>query len=846
MFGAVRFYKEDWFAALLLGSAFAAAVLIDFPALQRLELLVYDAGVRMTSRAPGATDDIVIVAIDDPSIQEIGRWPWPRDVLAATTEQLVRAKAKAIGLLVPLNEPQTDPGLDHIRSLRDYLKANPLPKNLRQTNPIARLVSDAEYRLNTDAQLAKVMQPTGPVIIPMELVPGGPSGDPAPPLPDYVRRHRLTRVTLNEDANAAPSTAARLPLEAFARRARGIGHMPLDGESGKDARRQNLVLEYAGEHYASLPLLLAARSLYVRPARVEIELGDGVRIAKVEVRTDSEMRMYPGFYPSRDGEAAFATYSFRDVRAGRVPASGFRNRIVLVGMATTGAGQQYATPLGPMNAPNVAANVVASILNQDFYERPGWSRWIEGALFGLVLLYLALVMPRLAGRRATTVSATLLVALLVAGHYLLLSERLWLKTATPALFLVSGHLLIATRRLFGAARSKREADADSAQSNRLLGLAFQGQGQLDMALDKFRALPVDDSVLELFFNLALDFERKRQFSKAVGCYDHILRHARGFRDAAERRQRAVAAERAVMLGPVAGSGTIVLDAMEKPRLGRYEVEKELGRGAMGTVYLGRDPRIGRVVAIKTIALSQFEEAERPQVRERFFREAEAAGRLNHPNIVTIYDAGEEHDLGYIAMELLEGRDLTHYVQAGKELPLEWVVDVVTQVADALDYAHRCDVVHRDIKPANIMHDEAKQSVKVTDFGIARITDSNNTRTGVIMGSPFYMSPEQLAGKPVDGRSDLFSLGVTLFELLAGIQPFRGDSMAALMYQIANEPHPDILAIRSGLPPRLKGFLDKALRKGSAERFQTGAEFRDALVASIRAKSGRSRARKAPQ
>ncbi|BAU46727.1 serine/threonine protein kinase [Sulfurifustis variabilis] len=846
MHGAARFYGKDWFAALLLGSALAAAALTDSHALRRLELLVYDAGVRMTSRVPGASEDIVIVAIDDPSIEEIGPWPWPRDVLAEATDRLVRGKAKAVGLLVPLDEPRTDRGLEHFRSLRAYLDANPLPRNLRQRRHISRLLAEAEYRLDTDAQLAKVMSPTGPVFIPMALVPGVPSGDPVPPLPEHVRRHRLTKVSLNEDTGAASSAAARLPLEVFARRARGIGHMPLDGEAGKDARSHRLVLEYAGEHYASLPLLLAARSLYVRPARVEIELGDGVRIAKVEIRTDSEMRMYPGFYPSREGEPAFAGYSFRDVRAGRVPAGAFRNKIVLVGMATTDAGRLYATPLGPMSAPEVAANVVASMLNQDYYERPDWSRWIEAALFGLVFLYLAFVMPRLAGRRATTVSATLLVALLLAGHYLLLSERLWLQTATPALFLVSGHLLLATRRLFGAARVKREADADSAQTNRLLGLAFQGQGQLDMALDKFRKLPADDSVLELFYNLALDFERKRQFSKAAGCYDHILRRAPGFRDAAERKQRAAAAERAVMLGPVAGSGTIVLDAMEKPRLGRYEVEKELGRGAMGTVYLGRDPRIGRVVAIKTIALSQFEEAERPQVRERFFREAEAAGRLNHPNIVTIYDAGEEQDLGFIAMELLEGKDLTHYVQPGKELPLEWVVDVVTQVADALDYAHRCDVVHRDIKPANIMHDDAKQSVKVTDFGIARITDSNNTRTGVIMGSPFYMSPEQLAGKPVDGRSDLFSLGVTLFELLAGVQPFRGDSMAALMYQIANEPHPDILAIRPALPPRLKSFLDKALRKDPSDRFQTGAEFRDALVAGVRVRSVRGRARRTPR
>ena len=206
------------------------------------------------------------------------------------------------------------------------------------------------------------------------------------------------------------------------------------------------------------------------------------------------------------------------------------------------------------------------------------------------------------------------------------------------------------------------------------------------------------------------------------------------------------------------------------------------------------------VAIKTLALSQeFEGDELVDARERFFREAETAGRLQHQYIVTIFDAGEEHDLAYIAMEFLKGNDLVDCCRQGQLLPVPRVLSIVARVAEALAYAHRQNVVHRDIKPANIMYEPDSDTVKVTDFGIARITDSSKTRTGLVLGTPSFMSPEQLAGKKVDGRSDLYSLGVMLFQMLTGVLPFRGDSMAELMFKISNEPAPDIRVIRQELP-----------------------------------------------
>jgi serine/threonine-protein kinase len=250
---------------------------------------------------------------------------------------------------------------------------------------------------------------------------------------------------------------------------------------------------------------------------------------------------------------------------------------------------------------------------------------------------------------------------------------------------------------------------------------------------------------------------------------------------------------------------------------------------MGSVYLGRDPKINRMVAIKTMALSQeFEANELEEVRERFFREAETAGRLHHPNIVTIFDAGEEHDLAYIAMEFLQGKDLTNNIKPDKPLDFDFILDISCKIADGLAYAHKHDVVHRDIKPANIIYHDADKSIKITDFGIARITATSKTKTGVVLGTPSYMSPEQLAGKHVDGRSDLFSFGAMLYELVSGKTPFTGDSLATLMFQIANAPTPNVRALRTDTPDALVAIIEKLLSKDPDQRYASGDDVKKDL------------------
>src|SRR5260221_5316613 len=252
---------------------------------------------------------------------------------------------------------------------------------------------------------------------------------------------------------------------------------------------------------------------------------------------------------------------------------------------------------------------------------------------------------------------------------------LWIQLMLPATLLVVGHAALTTKRYLVTERGKEMADVASAESNRMLGLAFQQQGQLDMAFDKFRKAPLNDEVMENMYALALDFERRRQFNKAESVLRYMSTYNPKFSDIEERLGRNKQLSETIILGGSAAArtnaGTMILQggAQEKPMLGRYQIEKELGKGAMGVVYGGKDPKIGRIVAIKTMALSaEFEADELADAKERFFREAEPAGRPTHPNISTIYDAGEEHDLCYIAMEFLKGKDLAPYTKQPNLLP----------------------------------------------------------------------------------------------------------------------------------------------------------------------------------
>ena len=305
----------------------------------------------------------------------------------------------------------------------------------------------------------------------------------------------------------------------------------------------------------------------------------------------------------------------------------------------------------------------------------------------------------------------------------------------------------------------------------------------------------------------------------------------------KRREASVARERSAVAQTAEPRRTVVDAQTDQPseplptQIGHYRIEKKLGRGAMGEVYLGRDSETGTLAAIKTLALSQaFAPDELADVRARFFREGETAGRLHHPDIVTILDAGEDGGLAFIAMEFVAGSDLRPFTRPDSLLPFAEVASIGARIAEALAYAHANNVVHRDVKPANVMYDRATRQLRVMDFGVARLTDSSHTRTGMVLGTPSHMSPEQLLGKKVDGRSDLYSLGVMLYQLTCGQLPFVGQSMGQLMSRIANEACPDVRVLNPQVPEALANVIERATRKDAAQRFQSADEMARALRA----------------
>jgi eukaryotic-like serine/threonine-protein kinase len=830
------FWKADWFLGLIVALALFLTSGSDM--VQSLERKAYDLGVQASSRVPSSR--VAVIAIDDQSVANIGRWPWSREVHAHMIAKLKQAGVKAIGYTSFFFEPQIDPGLAYIEKLKELYQALPA-KEQPELAGFAAVIAEADEALNSDRKLAAAIHTSGNVSLPMLFVLGEPRGNPDEPLPDYVLKNQITKVVdrvgaAGNNVFPVPTMQAAVPLADIASGAAGIGHLnALPDAADGSTRTEPLVIRYYDHYFPSLSMRLAAASLNLGPGDIELRLGEGVQLGNLSIRTDPYLQMYSYFYRDLDGRPAFALDSFYDVISDKIPADKYRDKIVLIGATAAGVGTYQVTPISPAMPPVVTlAHSVSSILEEDFFIAPTWGVWVEKLAFLVVALYLILLLPRLKAGMGFALSLGVLVILLATHFGLMASKLMWIQLMSSAVLLLVGHLLLTTKRFLVTERGKAKSDLDSAESNRMLGLAFQGQGQLDMAFDKFKKVPLDDTLMDNMYNLALDFERKRQFNKAQAVYEYMGTFNPKFRDLEQKLGRAKQMSETVMLGGGSGrtnASTLVLEGgqVEKPMLGRYQVEKELGKGAMGVVYLGKDPKIGRVVAIKTMALSQeFEADELEEVKQRFFREAETAGRLNHPNIVTIYDAGEEHDLAYIAMEFLKGKDLVPQTKAGALLPLPKVLSVVARVADALSYAHQQNVVHRDIKPANIMYDPDTDSVKVTDFGIARITDSSKTKTGMVLGTPSYMSPEQLAGQKIEGQSDLFSLGVTLYQLACGSLPFKGESMTQLMFKIANEPPIDILSVHPAIPESVVNVINRALAKNLSERYRTGEEMAQAI------------------
>ncbi len=480
----------------------------------------------------------------------------------------------------------------------------------------------------------------------------------------------------------------------------------------------------------------------------------------------------------------------------------------------------------------ILADSLSSLQAKAIYYTPAQSWWLQPALLALVVIYLLWLLPLLSKSSGLFLGAFLVMGIISVQPVLLILKGIWWPTINILLLMLIGQLVVYVYTSGQAILNNLMKQQHDAWFQ--LGHYQYEKGDYETSISSLLKCGADEGALADLYEIGLSFERKRRYDRALQVYTEISERRKNYKDIQKRIQSIIGftSTQTKVSSPTQLQKTLVRSQMELPEFGRYKIEKELGRGAMGVVYLGRDPKINRQVAIKTLDYSQFSKKELDTVKSRFFREAQAAGRLSHSNIVTVYDMGEEQDFAFIAMDYVSGVPLSDFTMADTLLPVREVYRIIQVVAQALDYAHQQSIVHRDIKPGNIMYDQNDRQVKITDFGIARITDSVKTRTGSFLGSPSYMAPEQMTGAHVDGRADIYSLGVSFYQLLTGLLPFKADSLANLAYKITNEKFRPIREARADLPASATRIVNKALQKKPDKRYASGAEMVAALKREI--------------
>ena len=789
---------------------------MNFPFFESLEKVIYEIEMRLdTPRNPGESK-VAIVNIDDESISELGQWPWPRHIIADMITILKNNGAKLIGLDMVLTQKEQNPGIKEIKKLYgEILKREKVSKLGEKGKWILAELKKIEKCLDDDRILSQAVKDSGNIILPVVGEFGKYETELVIPPESFLSNSTLKKdkITVEQHTSVNQLTT---PFDELSKSSRGLGHINLSPNRIMMGQVHIPFINFRGLIIPSMPLRLALDYLNKHPEQVIVK-GSGIKLEE-EIIPTTRGEMLMKFKGSR---RSFPYYSFVDIlNVKKVPAV-FDGKIVLIGFTARG-GADVDTPVDPhMPLVEFMANVIEDLLKGRFLKRSSVMMYVEAVILLLLGLGLSFFQPRLSYINRTAVTAGLIFLIFLTSATFFIAFDTWFKTVYIILSLVMIYGIIMGKDLLFIGRAGFSKDA--IETNRMLGISLQGQGLLDLAFEKFRKCPLDDEMRDIVYNLGLDYERKRMINKAVSIYEYINTKDGGFRDLSERIPKLKKVISSLPLGGYQGrkeEKIVVSDDMEvKPTIGRYEILMELGKGAMGTVYKGRDPKINRLLAIKTIRFSdEFEENQLEEIKDRFFSEAELAGKLSHTGIVSIFDVGEDYELTYMAMEFLDGEDLEKYCRKGSLLPIRKLLDIIAETADALEYAHSNGVIHRDIKPANIMLLKNGR-IKVTDFGIAKSMSSSKTRSGIILGTPNYMSPEQIMGRQIEARSDIFSLGVLFYQLLTGELPFKGENLNSLFYHITQARHPPPSKINPRVIKPCEQIIDKALAKNPDNRFQ---------------------------
>ncbi len=799
------------------------------PFFESLEKIIYGAEMRLNLPTSLGENRIAIVNIDDKSIEQLGQWPWPRSIIAEMVKILKSNGAKTVALDFIFRQKEQNVGLQEIQKLSDEIKQTLERDDAQENGPsnywILERLERIESKLDNDKQLCEAVKACGNVVMPVV-------GRFAPydtefvvPTTSFIFENAIpiSRITPGL-RNYLSVDRLITPYPELSKNCASLGHINFSPDEAMGGQAHLPFINFRGHLIPSMPVRLAFSSTGTFPKEAIIS-ENYIRLGNKTIPA-LKGQILPKYKGTR---GSFPYYSFVDIlRVKKVPAV-FEGKIVLIGLTARDLGKTVWTPVDPhMPHAEFIANITEAICTERYLKRPKSVLYSE--IFLLVFLGIAAtyILPRLNYFSRTIVTIGVLLGLFLIGVILFVSVSIWFKIIYIFSTIFTLYVAFSVKELIITEKSMALTSRESIETNRMLGLSFQSQGLLDLAFEKFRKCPLDDAMRDVLYNLGLDFERKRMINKAISVYEYILQEGGEFRDLHQRipKLKKLAGELPLGIRKEKKDAKILMDddLETRPTVGRYEIIGELGRGAMGMVYKAKDPKINRLVAIKTIRFSdEFDEERVLEVKQRFFREAELAGKLSHPSIISIYDVGEDYDLTYMAMELLEGEDLENFCQKDTLLPLRRVIDIIAETANALDYAHTQGIVHRDIKPANIMLLKNGR-IKVTDFGIAKAVSTSQTRSGVILGTPSYMSPEQVSGEQIDGRSDIFSLGVVLFQLTTGQLPFKGKTLTELFYSITQKKHPSPRALNPKVTKPLEQIIDKALAKDPNRRFQRAADF----------------------
>jgi serine/threonine-protein kinase len=758
--------------------------------LERLDLRMQD-GMFKLRGSINPQNDIIIVGLDEKSLDQVGKWPWTQDKLAQLISTISRGSPKVLVLDIFL------------------------PENINE---------DTSGRTEL---LANEIYNAGNVILPIYFNLSE-VGMAPPASPPTILRSTLAKANNLYLRNAPSAKQMYFPDKLLVQSAFDFGHINMTYDPDNLIRREPTLIEYDGYLYPSLALQTARRYLGIDKKDVGLLKEGVINLRGILMPTDKKRQMMVNYYGSN---LTFPRVSALDVLNGETPPKAFSGKIALVGLTAIESKTLVKVPsYGTLNEVERIANVIENVIHSNFLNRlsPVWNLLI----LILIGIFCALVLPKVSLTYRIIILSVFLFVMFNLNYILFSSFGILTQPLYPILELL--FFLAATPTIKPKRVGEEEMREKSLGVEQIYTLnktekeqeILERQGEQVKVEVKTGTVPgmskpekpepISFETPNKSSSIKIGPEEKRKEEETITISTP---------DAPRLAQEITPLLQEKTPKEISKESTTHLPLTQ---FGRYKVLELIGRGGMGTVYKGLDPILDRLVALKTIRLDFATSAEEiSELKERLVREAKAAGKLSHPNIVTIYDVGEQEGVQYIAMEYLSGYTLESFIKKKKDLNYKIVAKILMQVCAALNYAHQNGVVHRDIKPANIMLLE-DFAVKVMDFGIARLGTSSLTQSNVALGTPHYISPEQLEGKPADKRSDIFSLGVVLYEFLTGEKPFKGESISSLMYSILHHTPSLPSALNEKAPLVFDRIISKAMAKNPEERYQETEEIEKTL------------------